>query len=147
MHGCAQGRDLGAVGLLQREQPRVEGGRLRAEGSVKHGARHRHLRGFIVVVVPFSKELSPRIAAAVKELASEEDLGRVQHLGATTAEWVLGSAGRTGILDITFRGPLLPPGVDALAAFAQPIVADVDGSLRLGSPSSILIVDASFPLP
>jgi len=71
----------------------------------------------------------------------------VQHLDAIAGELFLGAAGPAGTLDVVFRAPPLPPGMEALTAFAQPFVAEADGSLRLGAPSSVLIVDASIPLP
>ncbi len=77
----------------------------------------------------------------------EASLNGVQHLGAPTFDLVLGAAGSEGTLDVTLLSPRLPPGVDAATAFAQPVVAEFGGALRLGAPSSIVIVDASIPQP
>lgn len=71
----------------------------------------------------------------------------VLHLGSMIVSAFLGVAGPTGALDLAFGTPSLPTGVDAVAAFAQPFVAETDGSRRLGAPSSILIVDDSIPAP
>jgi hypothetical protein len=71
----------------------------------------------------------------------------VLHLGAFTSSLFLGVADANGALDLSFIGPLLPPGIDAVTGYAQPVVAETGGSLRLGAPSSILLLDGSIPPP
>jgi len=45
------------------------------------------------------------------------------------------------------HAPEMPPGVDVLMGYSQPLVAETDGSLRLGGPSSFLLLDESFLAP
>jgi hypothetical protein len=86
-------------------------------------------------------------------LSSEPDwrlksgLKGVLHVDDVIATLFLGAADPAGSLVLGFSAPTLPPGVDALAGYAQPVVAETDGSLRLGAPSSYLILDASIPAP
>ncbi|MHC5211804.1 MAG: hypothetical protein ACYTG2_13880 [Planctomycetota bacterium] len=72
----------------------------------------------------------------------------VQHLGGTAVEVVLGLAGGpAGTLDVVFRAPELPVGIEGITGHAQPVVAVQAGSLRLGAPSTALIVDATIAGP
>jgi hypothetical protein len=45
------------------------------------------------------------------------------------------------------HAPEMPPSVDVLMGYSQPLVAETDGSLRLGGPSSFLLLDESFLAP
>lgn len=68
----------------------------------------------------------------------------ILHLDPVASSFVIGSADAAGSLVLPFSGPLLPQGVSSLTGFAQPLVADTNGSLRLGAPSSILLLDSSL---
>jgi len=74
-------------------------------------------------------------------------LAGVQQLGALPLGVILGVAGPAGTIDVAFDAPCLPPGLPAVTAYVQPLVDPTQGPLRLGAPSSILIVDASIPAP
>lgn len=69
----------------------------------------------------------------------------VLHLGTITVDVLLGAVGPGGTLAIPFKGPKLLPGIDASTGFAQPIIRESDGSLRLVAPSSLVFLDASIP--
>ena len=71
----------------------------------------------------------------------------VLQLDAFASSLILGVADANGTLELGFSGPLLPAGVEAVIGYAQPVVAEVGGALRLGAPSSILMLDASIPVP
>ncbi len=85
--------------------------------------------------------------ASTPDWAFVPALKGVQHLGAAPVQAILGTAGADGTLVAAFQSPRVPAGTDAATGFAQAVVAETDGGIRLGAPSSILIVSASIPGP
>jgi len=71
----------------------------------------------------------------------------VQHLGVLIGGQLLGIVPPNGQLGPLVQVPALPPGTLAATGFAQPLALELDGSLRVSAPTSIVVVDATIPAP
>lgn len=108
------------------------------------------VRELAPAAVTYSGQPGDLVLLAISLQASWSPLSRfkgVLHLDAFASSLILGVADASGTLELAFSGPLLPAGVQAVTAYAQPVVSETGGALRLGAPSSILVLDASIPAP
>jgi len=71
----------------------------------------------------------------------------VAHFGGVVAGVVLGVAGPSGAFFKNFVCQQLPVGVEGWRVFAQPVILASGGALRLGGPSTCVLLDATIPLP
>ena len=92
----------------------------------------------VLMQASFSPDFVPLYAA----------LRGVLHRGPVVAEAIVGVAGPPlGGFTSFLLGPDLPVGVDAQRVFTQPVILTPDGDLRLGGPSTIVLLDAAVPTP